>query len=59
MKPDNNILRIVDLPEGAYFGKDDILYTKDGEKLQNDLYRMPNGDVVLYEGNFESMIIDS
>ena len=59
MKSANNIPRIVDLPEGAYFGKDDILYTKDGEKLPDDLYQMPNGDVVLYEGNFENMIIDS
>ena len=57
MKSDNDISGIVNLPEGAYFD-DGILYTKDGKKLPDDLYRTPNGEVILYEGDFDSMFLD-
>ena len=52
-------LGIIDLPEGAFFDKKDILRAADGQKLPDGLYRAEDGELILYEGNFENMIIDS
>lgn len=43
------------LPEGAYWDGEDMLHAKDGTLLPDGLYKDANGNVIIYEGNFNKM----
>ncbi len=45
------------MPEGAYFDDDEILRDKHGDKLPDGLYETADGGKILYEGNFDDLII--
>lgn len=44
--------------EGAYFDEDDVLRDSDGKPLPDGLYRMDDGSLLAYEGNFMRMPLD-
>lgn len=46
------------LPDGAYFDDDEMLRSKDGQLLPDDTYKMPDGSMLLYEGNFLNMALE-
>lgn len=47
-----------ELPEGAYIDDDEMLRDKDGNYLPDGCYQTADGDVLMYEGDSLSRIIN-
>lgn len=42
------------LPKGCYWDDDDLLHLSDGRLLDDGIYKLDDGSILMYEGIFET-----